>query len=174
MLENKMGVRSERRIKYNAQHYKNVFLEEREVKAVEQSEVEPSLLNLVQSWLERTPGLKQATVDGEVEEGFWPRYERAVKRYLSDLYDEAMKEGLPQNVQDQLLAEYYKTKDSFATILCPKLHAQQILNGTRLLSHDAMKGALMIFFYRYSHPNRLQTVKISLCTAKIATLNLAP
>ncbi|KIH51191.1 hypothetical protein ANCDUO_18725 [Ancylostoma duodenale] len=44
----------------------------------------------IKNWLERTPGLKQATVDGEVEEGFWPRYERAVRRYLGDLYEEAM------------------------------------------------------------------------------------
>lgn len=77
---------------------------------MEDSENDPSLLMLIQvrqrslrllllpifdrktlqNWLERTPGLKQATIDGEVEEGFWPRYERAVRRYLSDLYEEAM------------------------------------------------------------------------------------
>ncbi|KAK6047899.1 tryptophan 2,3-dioxygenase [Cooperia oncophora] len=146
---------------YNAQHYKNVFLNDADVRAVEQSETEPSLLNLVQNWLERTPGLVLATIDGEKEEGFWPKYEQAVKRYLSDLYDEAMNESLPQNVHDQLLAEYHKTKDSFATILDPKQHAQQILNGTRLLSHDAMKGALMIYFYRdmprFSQPYQILT-----------------
>ncbi|KAK5964993.1 Tryptophan 2 3-dioxygenase [Trichostrongylus colubriformis] len=48
LIENKMGVRCDRRIKYNAQHYKNVFLDEADVKAVEQSETEPSLLTLVQ------------------------------------------------------------------------------------------------------------------------------
>ncbi|WKX98286.1 hypothetical protein Q1695_013732 [Nippostrongylus brasiliensis] len=161
LLENKMGVRTDRRIKYNAQHYKNVFLEKREVEAVEQSESDPSLLTLVQNWLERTPGLKETTMNGTLEEGFWQKYERAVKRYLSDLYEEAMKESLPQNVHDQLLAEYHKTKDSFATILDPKQHAQQILNGTRLLSHDAMKGALMIYFYRdmprFSQPYQILT-----------------
>lgn len=162
LLENKMGVRADRRIKYNAQHYKNVFLNKDELTALENSEKEPSLLMLIQNWLERTPGLKQATaVDGEEEEGFWPKYERAVTRYLSDLYDEAMKEGLPPNVRDQLTAEYYKTKDSFATIIDSKQHAQQILNGSRLLSHDAMKGALMIYFYRdmprFSQPYQILT-----------------
>ncbi|CAJ0599146.1 unnamed protein product [Cylicocyclus nassatus] len=161
LLENKMGVRLERRIKYNAQHYKNVFLKKEDVQAVEESEHEPSLLMLIQNWLARTPGLKETVIDGEVDEGFWTKYERAVERYLNDLYEEAMKETLPQNVHDQLLAEYYKTKDSFATILDPKQHAQQILNGTRLLSHDAMKGALMIYFYRdmprFSQPYQILT-----------------
>ncbi|KHJ80287.1 tryptophan 2,3-dioxygenase [Oesophagostomum dentatum] len=161
LLENKMGVRPDRRIRYNAQHYKNVFLTDNEVRSLEASEEDPSLLMLIQNWLERTPGLEQATVDGEIEEGFWPKYERAVKYYLNDLYEEAMKDNLPQNVHDQLLAEYYKTKDSFATILDPKQHAQQILNGTRLLSHDAMKGALMIYFYRdmprFSQPYQILT-----------------
>ncbi|VDL68724.1 unnamed protein product, partial [Nippostrongylus brasiliensis] len=78
LLENKMGVRTDRRIKYNAQHYKNVFLEKREVEAVEQSESDPSLLTLVQNWLERTPGLKETTMNGTLEEGFWQKYERAV------------------------------------------------------------------------------------------------
>ncbi|KAK6054715.1 tryptophan 2,3-dioxygenase [Cooperia oncophora] len=36
LLENKMGVRCDRRIKYNAQHYKNVFLNDADVRAVEQ------------------------------------------------------------------------------------------------------------------------------------------
>ncbi|KHJ79319.1 tryptophan 2,3-dioxygenase, partial [Oesophagostomum dentatum] len=129
LLENKMGVCPDRRIRYNAQHYKNVFLTDNEVRSLEASEEDPSLLMLIQNWLERTPGLEQATVDGEIEEGFWPKYERAVKYYLNDLYEEAMKDSLPQNVHDQLLAEYYKTKDSFATILDPKQHVQQILNG---------------------------------------------
>ncbi|KAJ1374342.1 Tryptophan 2,3-dioxygenase [Parelaphostrongylus tenuis] len=161
LLENKMGVRPERRIKYNALHYKNVFLNKDELMAIEKSEEEPSLFTLIQNWLERTPGLKHAAVDGEEEEGFWAKYERAVSRYLSDLYEEATKEELAQNVRDQLVAEYYKTKDSFATIIDPKQHAQQILNGTRLLSHDAMKGALMIYFYRdmprFSQPYQILT-----------------
>ncbi|CAI4231193.1 unnamed protein product [Auanema sp. JU1783] len=161
LLENKLGVRPTRRIKYNATHYKNVFLETRETDALIQSEEEPSLLTLIQNWLERTPGLKLAEVEGDTEEGFWPKYERAVKRYLQDMYEEATSADTTQAVRDQAIAEYYKTKDSFATILEKKNHDQQILNGTRLLSHDAMKGALMIYFYRdmprFSQPYQILT-----------------
>ncbi|PAV80052.1 hypothetical protein WR25_04887 [Diploscapter pachys] len=157
LLENKLGVNPERRIKYNAQHYKNVFHTDDDKKAVEASEIDPNLLTLIQNWLERTPGLK--TTDGD--EGFWPKYERAVKQYLNDMYLDAVKNDHPEQIREQLLAEYYKTKDSFASILDPKQHEIQMKNGNRLFSHDAMKGALMIYFYRdmprFSQPYQILT-----------------
>lgn len=157
LLENKLGVRSDRRIKYNAQHYKNVFSQKSDLDKLIASEEEPSLLKLVESWLERTPGLK-AGENGE--EAFWPLYETAVTRFLEDMKLEADTETSDQ-VREQLQQEYFKTKDSFMTILDPKKHEQQILNGVRLLSYDAMKGALMIYFYRemprFSQPYQILT-----------------
>ncbi|CAD6190404.1 unnamed protein product [Caenorhabditis auriculariae] len=144
LLENKIGVRLERRIKYNAQHYKNVFDDE-DKEALLESERSPSLLILIQNWLERTPGLKPSD---ENDEGFWPKYERAVRQFLDDMYESANQESHSEEVRQQLLAEYYKTKESFATILDSRQHEGQIKMGNRLLSHDAMKGALMIYFYR--------------------------
>ncbi|KAF8357385.1 tdo-2 [Pristionchus pacificus] len=157
LLENKLGVRNDRRIKYNAQHYKNVFSDKSDLEKLIASEEEPSLLKLVESWLERTPGLK----GGENgEEGFWPLYETAVTRFLDDMKREADTET-SHEVREQLQQEYFKTKDSFMTILDPKKHEQQILNGVRLLSYDAMKGALMIYFYRemprFSQPYQILT-----------------
>ncbi|GMR44195.1 hypothetical protein PMAYCL1PPCAC_14390 [Pristionchus mayeri] len=157
LLENKLGVRADRRIKYNAQHYKNVFSSKSDLDKLIASEEEPTLLKLVESWLERTPGLK----GGENgEEGFWPLYETAVTRFLDDMKREADTETNSE-VREQLQQEYFKTKDSFMTILDPKKHDQQILNGVRLLSYDAMKGALMIYFYRemprFSQPYQILT-----------------
>ncbi|PAV89493.1 hypothetical protein WR25_23460 [Diploscapter pachys] len=67
----------------------------------------------------------------------------------------------PEQIREQLLAEYYKTKDSFASILDSKQHEIQMKNGNRLFSHDAMKGALMIYFYRdmprFSQPYQILT-----------------
>lgn len=48
LLENKLGVTSERRVMYNAQHYRNVFRSERERQLLNDSEVQPSLLSLVE------------------------------------------------------------------------------------------------------------------------------
>ncbi|PAV89486.1 hypothetical protein WR25_03409 [Diploscapter pachys] len=110
-----------------------------------------------QNWLERTPGLKET--DGD--EGFWPKYERAVKQYLNDMYLDAVNNDHPKQVREQLLAEYYKTKDSFVSILDPKQHEIQMKNGNCLFSHDAMKGALIIYFYRdmprFSQPYQILT-----------------
>src|SRR5690625_4817750 len=41
----------------------------------------------LQKWLERTPGLKEGTDNGEP--GFWPLYEKAVLKFLADMKKEA-------------------------------------------------------------------------------------
>lgn len=51
--------------------------------AIEQSEKEPSLTELVQKWLERTPGLE---FDGF---NFWGKYEKAVQKLFQEERDEA-------------------------------------------------------------------------------------
>uniref|UniRef100_A0A8R1EUB4 Tryptophan 2,3-dioxygenase n=2 Tax=Caenorhabditis japonica TaxID=281687 RepID=A0A8R1EUB4_CAEJA len=142
--------------KYNAQHYKNVFCDG-DLKALNQTEDEKSLLTLIESWLERTPGLKSTSGD----EGFWDKYEKSVKRYLSDLAKQAEDPSNSEDIAKQLLAEYHKTSDAFQSILDPRQHEQHIRNGNRLLSHDATKGAMMIYFYRdmprFSQPYQLLT-----------------
>ncbi|CAJ0942507.1 unnamed protein product, partial [Mesorhabditis belari] len=159
LLENKLGVLPERRIRYNAQHYKKVFEHSAELDALEKSETEPSLLRLMESWLERTPGLKGP--NGKEEEGFWSQYEQAVNRYLDDLKKDAENPEHPDPVRDQLIAEYHKTSDSFRSILDVEKHNQQRKYMDRVLSHEAMKGALMIYFYRemprFSQPYQILT-----------------
>ncbi|CAP28740.1 Protein CBG09046 [Caenorhabditis briggsae] len=156
ILENKLGVKQERRIKYNAQHYKNVFNDD-DLKALNTTEDEKSLLTLIESWLERTPGLKSTSED----EGFWSKYESSVNKYLSDLAKQAEDPSNTEEIKKQLRAEYSKTSDAFQSILDPRQHEQHIRNGNRLLSHDATKGAMMIYFYRdmprFSQPYQILT-----------------
>lgn len=76
LLENKLGVKQEHRVRYN-QSYMRVF--GRDPKAIEEikrSEEEPSLSCLVQRWLARTPGLESYDFD------FWGKYKRAVDQML--------------------------------------------------------------------------------------------
>lgn len=156
VLENKLGVRQERRIKYNAQHYKNVF-NDTDLKTLNVTEEEKSLLTLIESWLERTPGLKSTSED----EGFWIKYEKSVNKYLADLAKQAADPSNTEEIAKQLTAEYHKTADAFQSILDPRQHEQHIRNGNRLLSHDATKGAMMIYFYRdmprFSQPYQILT-----------------
>src|SRR5690349_16364578 len=78
LLENKLGVKTEHRVKYN-QKYTHVFGSEPEsLTAIMKSETEPSLCDLVQKWLERTPGLE---VDGF---NFWGKFKDAVDNLLDE------------------------------------------------------------------------------------------
>lgn len=58
------------------------------MKAIEQSEQEPSLTELVQRWLERTPGLE---LDGF---NFWGKYQNAVQKLLDEQIMSAEVKGI--------------------------------------------------------------------------------
>lgn len=78
LIENKLGVQPEHRVKYN-QHYQKAFGEDIEsTERVIKSEEDPSLSDLLQKWLERTPGLE---VDGF---DFWHKFQQSVEKLLSD------------------------------------------------------------------------------------------
>lgn len=51
------------------------------MKAIERSEKEPSLTDLVQRWLERTPGLEHDGFD------FWGKYQKAVNVLIQEQID---------------------------------------------------------------------------------------
>lgn len=86
LLENKLGVKTEHRVKYN-QKYSHVFGTEPEaIEAIVKSEQDPSLSDLVQRWLERTPGLE---MDGF---NFWGKFKDSVDKLLNDKEEQAKKE----------------------------------------------------------------------------------
>lgn len=78
MIIFQLGVKHEHRVKYN-QKYSTVFGRDPEaMSAIEKSETEPALLDLLQGWLERTPGLE--------DEGFnfWGKFKDAVEKMLDE------------------------------------------------------------------------------------------
>lgn len=79
LLENKLGIKQENRVKYN-QSYSRVFgKDDNAMEAIRRSEEEPSLLVLVQRWLERTPGLE---LDGF---NFWGKFKKAVEQQVQEV-----------------------------------------------------------------------------------------
>lgn len=83
LIENKLGVKTEHRVKYN-QKYTHVFgSEPNALDAIIRSENEPSLTDLVQKWLERTPGLE---LDGF---NFWGKFKDSVEVLLKEKEDQA-------------------------------------------------------------------------------------
>lgn len=142
LLENKLGVKQENRVKYNQQHYMKVFSDEGSVKMLMESVEQPSLLLLLEKWLERTPGLQRHDFR------FWQAFEIAVGRWLDETIYQPYIEETDPKIKETLMAEYQKQKDSFDTILDPIKYNTFIERGERRLSHKAFQGALLISLYR--------------------------
>ncbi|CAH0387004.1 unnamed protein product [Bemisia tabaci] len=141
LLENKLGLKQEHRVRYN-QHYAQVFGgDEEALDRIKASETEPNLMHLVQKWLERTPGLN---ADGF---GFWSKYENAVNKMLNALRDSAL-ECSSEAESKQRMADYEKRKLIFDSVFDPKIHHAMVGRGERRFSHGALQGAIMINFYR--------------------------
>lgn len=83
LMENKLGVKRENRVKYN-QRYQDVFGDDPSaIDRIIASESEKSLCDLVQEWLERTPGLEE---DGF---NFWHKFKSNVYALLDSEEEKA-------------------------------------------------------------------------------------
>ena len=78
------------RIKFNQQPYDYLFTDDESKNQLKDSLEHPSLLKLIEAWLERTPGL--VTFDynengNKVEDNYLLKeYEKSVNKYLKDTY----------------------------------------------------------------------------------------
>jgi tryptophan 2,3-dioxygenase len=107
------------------------------------SEAEPSLFDLVEGWLERTPFLELPGFQ------FWDQYGAAVRRMLEA--DRATIESNPSLTGSQKeaeLRELERTAQSFAAVLDETAHEALRSAGARRLSHRATRAALFIHLYR--------------------------
>jgi tryptophan 2,3-dioxygenase len=78
------------RIKFNQQNYDYLFTDNESREQIKDSTENPSLLKLIEAWLERTPGLviKKDNENGNQVEinHFRDEYEKAVHTYLKESY----------------------------------------------------------------------------------------
>lgn len=162
LIENKLGIKNENRFNYNKtnkakQPYLEVFRDSKCIEAIQQSESEPSLFELIERWLERTPGLEKDGFD------FQSKYETAVNTMLQEERDiiEASQQELERaKVSNELAQEEANRAESHlatmrADVEKKKLLYLPILDGGEFtkrslwrFSHQAMQGALMISLYR--------------------------
>jgi tryptophan 2,3-dioxygenase len=107
-------------------------------------EAEPSLLNLLEAWLERTP----FTISGEFN--FWKEYQNAINRILSD-DAETLKTNianLSDKEQRAQLANLEATRETFESLFSEAEHQKLIHAGGRKMSRKAILNALFILLYR--------------------------
>lgn len=142
LLENKLGLKSEHRVKYNQKNYSRVYQDlPEQLKKLELSETEPSISDLVQRWLERTPGLD------DDQFSFVKRYEEVIEKQLSENMEKIEKES-NEAMKAHLLASHQRRSDQFASLFDVKIHDSCVARGERRFSHKALQGALMICMYR--------------------------
>ncbi|NXA72127.1 T23O dioxygenase, partial [Thryothorus ludovicianus] len=140
LLENKIGVPQSLRVPYNRRHYRDNF-KGHDHELLLQSEQEPTLLQLVEAWLERTPGLDAEEFD------FWGQFEENVLKGLEEEF--ALIQAKEESEEkDDLLSEFQKQRDVLISLFDEKRHEHLLSKGERRLSYKALKGALMIYFYR--------------------------
>lgn len=155
LIENKLGVKTEHRVKYN-QRYSEVFEDDAAaIDAIKTSESDPSLLELIQNWLERTPGLEEKGFN------FWEKFQKRVDEFLADQTTSAMEES-EEITKNYRLMDIEKRREVYRSIFDPKIHDLLVSRGERRLSHKALQGAILINCYRdeprFSQPHQLLTL----------------
>ncbi|XP_056117839.1 tryptophan 2,3-dioxygenase A [Rhinichthys klamathensis goyatoka] len=140
LLENKIGVPQNQRVPYNRRHYRDNFRDQ-ENELLLHSEQEPTLLQLVEQWLERTPGLEEdgfnfgGKLEANIFEGLRREKENIEQKPASEM-------------KEEMMAELIKQKDIFSSLFDERRHDHLLSTGQRRLSYKALQGALMIYFYR--------------------------
>lgn len=141
LIENKLGVKNELRTNYGKSHYLKIFENPNVIEQIKAAEDEPSLCDLLQLWLERTPGLKRN------EFNFWAKYKKVVTQMLEQNRVEAEKEEDEQQ-RANLLDDWKRKTELFDSIFDVNKHNALVARGDRRFSHQALQGALMISLYR--------------------------
>ncbi len=160
LLENKLGLTPDARLKYNQAAY-SAYLPEAQKKALAQVEKETSLFEGVNNWLERTPFLSMDGFD------FWSTYEKAViDMFQSDREHVERNTLLTEDVKDRNLKMIDASKEMFKQLLSESEYKKLQSEGHWRLSHKALKAALLIQLYRdepiFQQPFRLITALLDM------------
>jgi tryptophan 2,3-dioxygenase len=142
LIENRLGLQPDRRLKIKGAPYTSVLRGEH-VELLRRSEAQPTLLDHVDRWLGRTPFLRTGGFS------FWEAYREAVETIM--IRDRAVIEAHP-NLDDearaQQLAMFEETLANFHALFDRDRYEELRAKGVRRLSHQAFLAALLISLYR--------------------------
>jgi tryptophan 2,3-dioxygenase len=142
-IEIKMGLKTHDREAIDQEFFLG-RLNQKDRDTLIQLEQEPTLLNLLENWLERMPFTERQNFN------FWQEYAQAVNQMLDD--DEALIRANaahlnPESLNAQI-ANLNATRATFESLIKPEIHNQMRAEGKRKLSHKATLNALFILLYR--------------------------
>lgn len=141
-IETRLGLKREQRLKYHQSHYdSSLSCPHREL--VQATETEPTLFEMVDAWLARTPFLKVGNFD------FWQSYREAVTTRFEN--DRQMIQDNPLLSEKDVrfrLRQLEATAKEFETLFDAEAYAQLHAEKKRRLSYPATQAALLISLYR--------------------------
>ena len=141
LIENKLGLRSENRLKYNAQPY-HLSVQPDEAKKVLKSETDTSLFDAVDAWLARTPFLQTDDYD------FKTHYGDAVREMLREDRESVLRFVKSDEDRERNLKQIESTEKVFESILNEDRYQELRAQGSFRLQHKSIQAALLILLYR--------------------------
>lgn len=142
LIENHLGLQSERRLKYHQSKYHESLSPEHQL-LMRSSERETSLYAAVEAWLERTPFLQFGDYD------FWLSYRQAVADRFSQDREIIKKQPVlsPEDIEKRL-NQVAKSESDFELLFNPQSYEENRQAGHLRLSYRAAQAALLIILYR--------------------------
>jgi tryptophan 2,3-dioxygenase len=142
LIENKLGLKSEQRLAYNAMPYHS-FGKDSERDILIKSESESSLFDLIDAWLARTPFLQTAGFD------FWRSFRTAVETaYDEDRATVRNHPRLKPEEKERNLKEIDSAAEMFQALFDETKFEELRQQGQFRISYRALHAALLIQLYR--------------------------
>jgi tryptophan 2,3-dioxygenase len=142
LIENRLGLTPRHRLKIKGAAYTDV-LDEADAAAVHATQDDPSLLDHLNAWLERTPFVAFGDFD------FWQAYRGAVERMLArDRNVVQTHPNIDAEERAVQLARFDDMANTFAALFDRSRWEALQAQGKRRLSHQAILAALLINLYR--------------------------
>lgn len=142
LIENRLGMRPGDRLRYSNAPYTS-RLSDTDRDRVRSSEERPSMFDVIERWLERTPFVHTEMFD------FWDEYGDAVDRMLRN--DQSLileNTTLNDEEKERQIEGLERTRTHFDALLDAKAYEEDRREGKVRLSHDALQAALLIHLYR--------------------------
>lgn len=141
-FETKLGLKSEQRLNYNNQPFHTQLQKDQQAQMLDILK-RPSLFELIEKWLERTPFLQTAGFD------FWKTYQKAVQElFSSDRKVVEMNARLSDEEKNRNLGMIDASLATFNGIFDPAKYKELQEQGYFRMSSKALHAALLIQLYR--------------------------
>jgi tryptophan 2,3-dioxygenase len=141
-LETKLGLKAEQRLVYNQQPFYSQLQTEQQ-NQMKEILSRPSLFDLLEKWLERTPFLQTSTFS------FWNSYQVAVEKLFAS--DRKVIENNPRLSDEEKkrnLAQMEASLQTFSAIFDEARYKELQAQGHVRLSSKALQAALLVQVYR--------------------------